>query len=336
MSQTASIQEFYAARIQPALDQLETERQAVVRRGVIAGLCVAAVAIALIGLVLVLVPGFWMATIFIGVGAFLGWWWAVSGPMSRFRSSFKDRVMRQIVAFIGEDLHYEPDSYLGEGEFRATRIFGRTPDRYSGEDMVSGMRGATRLRFSEVHAEYKTESTDSKGNRETHWHTIFKGILFAADFNKHFQGLTVVEPDNAERMLGFVGKALQGWGSKLDSRGELVSLDDPEFEQAFKVTATDQVEARYILSNSLMRRILELKNKTGKQIALSFCDSHVYLAIPSDKNMFEAPSMFSPITRSLSVETVQGYFADMLLVLGIVEELDLNTRIWSKDAQVPA
>ncbi len=52
------------------------------------------------------------------------------------------------------------------------------------------MIGYTAVEFSQVHAQYKTESsrTDSDGHTETdeHWHTIFKGIFFIADFNKHF------------------------------------------------------------------------------------------------------------------------------------------------------
>lgn len=53
------------------------------------------------------------------------------------------------------------------------------------------MVGSTSIEFSQVHAEYKTETThrDDDGHETTdeHWHTIFQGIFFIADFNKDFR-----------------------------------------------------------------------------------------------------------------------------------------------------
>ena len=71
-----------------------------------------------------------------------------------------------------------------------------------------------------------------------------------ADFNKNFNGHTVVLPDTAEKILGKFGQSLQS----MSSRGELVKLEDPEFEKEFCVYGDDQVEARYILSPALMKR----------------------------------------------------------------------------------
>ena len=45
----------------------------------------------------------------------------------------------------------------------------------------------------------------------------------------------------------------------MSSHGELVKLEDPEFEKSFVVYSGNQTEARYILSTSLMRRILDYK-----------------------------------------------------------------------------
>ncbi len=324
-----SLEAFYASTIQPSFEELDAERRALVARMVQMGLLLGGLALVL-GLVAVRFFGF-PALIFVVMGGFGIWLWQTGDQRARYRSLFKDRVIRAIVRFVGDDMRYDPDRTIAEGEYLASQIYLTDPDRYDGEDLISGTRGATAFRFSEIHSEYKTESTDSKGRRQTHWHTIFKGIFFIGDFNKHFQGLTVVLPDTAERALGFIGKALQSWSSKLDSRqGELVALEDPDFERAFVVYSTDQIEARYILSTSLMRRILEYKERTGRDIALSFHDSEIYVAIPSSKNHFEAPSVLTPIAQSMSLEQVRSYLEDLLLVVAIIDELDLNTRIWSK------
>jgi hypothetical protein len=150
---------------------------------------------------------------------------------------------------------------------------------------------------------------------------MFKGLFFTADFNKKFYGKTVVLPDTAERLFGGLGSMFQ----KINApRGELIRLEDPEFERLFVVYGDDQIESRYILSTSLMRRIVDFRGRTGKAVMLSFVGSEVFVAIPYKRALFE-PSVFSRIT---GFDVVRECFEDLELALGIVEDLDLNTRIW--------
>jgi hypothetical protein len=236
-----------------------------------------------------------------------------------YRSVFKATVIAKLVRFIDENLRYSPDQGIDKSVFQKADLFKHRIDRYTSEDQVVGKVGATEIAFSEVHAEYKTK--DNKGH--THWHTIFRGILFVGDFNKAFRGKTVVLPDTAERLLGSLGQALQSW---TPGRDDLVKLEDPEFEREFVVYGSDQIEARYILSTSLMERILQFKRKTGKRIALSFVGSKVFVAVPYTKNLFE-PRLFSTL---LDFGPIAQYFEDLQLAMGIVEDLNLNTRIWTK------
>jgi hypothetical protein len=105
-----------------------------------------------------------------------------------------------------------------------------------------------------------------------------------------------------------------------------VKLEDPEFEKMFAVSSTDQIEARYILSPSMMRRLLDLRARHGNELHISFIGNHIYLALPQNSDLFEPPSLRTPLT----VDAVRRIIADLQSVLCIVEELDLNTRIWSK------
>jgi len=112
----------------------------------------------------------------------------------------------------------------------------------------------------------------------------------------------------------------------LSARGELVRLEDPEFEKHFVVYGQDQVEARYVLSTSLMRRIVAFKQKTGHDVCLSFVNSNVHVAIKGSKNIFE-PRIFRTV---LDFGLIREYVQDLELATGIVQELNLNTRIWTK------
>ena len=184
--------------------------------------------------------------------------------------------------------------------------------------MFQAGSGATRIKFSEVHAEH--ESGSGKNRRR---YTIFKGLFFIGDFNKDFAGQTVVLPDTAEKLFGRIGQKLQSLNI---FRGKLIKLEDPEFERAFAVYGDDQIEARYILSTSLMKRIVDFKKKTNRKIFLSFIGSMVFVAVSYTKNLFE-PRIFRTL---LDFEPIREYFEDLQLALGIVDDLNLNTRIWSK------
>ena len=235
-----------------------------------------------------------------------------------YTSGFKLRVIAAIVRFVDDGLDYHPEDHVSKREFNDSGIFQTKPNRYKGDDLVGGMVGKTNIMFSEIDAKHVSGSGKNRRVRQ-----IFKGLFFVADFNKHFSGKTVVVSDVAEKMFGRFGKMLQSMNF---TRGQLIKLDDPQFERMFAVYADDQIEARYILSTSLMERMLNFRKDTGKAIQFSFVGSKIYVAIPYKKKLFE-PKIFDTL---LDFEPVQKYFEDLQLAIGVVEELNLNTRIWSK------
>lgn len=241
-----------------------------------------------------------------------------------YKKGYKNEVVRAVIQAYKPGLNYHPESYVSEGKFQSSKLFLKGIDRYKGEDHISGICGKTDFEFSELHAQYKTTSSDSKGRTSTRWHTIFKGIFFIADFHKDFRTHTVVLPDTAEKLFGFLGKKLQGMNL---TRGELIKLEDPEFEREFCVYGDDQIEARYILSPGLMRRILSYRSKFGAKMHLAFLKSRVYIALSTDKNHFE-PKVFTPVN---DLSQVQVFRNDLDMIIDIIEDLNLNTRLWSKE-----
>ena len=136
---------------------------------------------------------------------------------------------------------------------------------------MQGKIDKTTFFLAEVHAERRVVTVDSNGRTSEHWEDIFKGFLFVADFNKHFSGRTLLHRDT--------------W-IKMPREGNRIKLEDPRFEKYYDVYATDPVEARYILTPSLMERIVELNKKFNKP-TLSFINANVVVAIPTRQNYFE-------------------------------------------------
>lgn len=312
------LKDFYTNELSADLKTLEKQRRQVMTNTLIAAAVL--LVLALIGFGFAASHGApTMILIFFLVGAAI-----IGGIVFHFASKsykrqFKWRIIGRIVKFINPQLNYQADGLIDKYTFKASKLFTHPIDRYKGEDLVSGRVDKTDIAFSELHAEYKTGS-----GKDTHWHTIFKGLFFMADFNKHFRGQTLVLPDSAEKLFGGFGKMLQSWNV---GRPDLIKLEDPEFEREFVVYGSDQIEARYILSMSLMRRILDFKQKTGTKIYLSFLGSKVFVAVPMKKNMFE-PKYLSG-TDGFSI--ILDYYKDLCFAIGIVDDLNLNTRIWTKE-----
>lgn len=202
--------------------------------------------------------------------------------------------------------------------FANSRLFGsKVPEKFEEEDCVEGQWGATSLYFSEVQADRKRDSDESQ--------IYFQGLFFQANFSKSFNGQTVVVPDFAEKSLGAIGRMFQSWNKQ--HADELIRLEDPEFERLFAVYGTDQIEARYILSTSLMQRLVELRKKVQSEMRISFVDNNVYIAIPSkNKNLFE-PNFFGSV---VDFQSILEYFETLQMMIGIVEDLQLNRRIWKQ------
>ncbi|MDX2007265.1 MAG: DUF3137 domain-containing protein [Meiothermus sp.] len=308
-----SFNEFYQA-VRPTLEQLEKERRVALSRSAWAvGIAVVAGLLVTLGIFLVNPDndpsGAIFALLFFAVAGYGYAEWRHLGP---FRRRFKLEVIERLVKFVSSELHYDPSAGVGERAYRDSLLFPRSHDRFRQEDLIAGTVGQTRLRVSEIHSEYRTR--DSKGR--TNWHTIFRGLFFVLDFPKRFNGTTLVLPDGTG-WLGGLGDAMQGW----DSRGELVKLEDPEFERLFVVQGTDQVEARYLLSTSMMERIKELR-KRGP-LYMAFTGGNLYVGISSSRDLFE-PNVLKP----LGMDDLMAHMGNLRQVLGIVDELELNTRVW--------
>jgi hypothetical protein len=243
----------------------------------------------------------------------------ISRRKSAMACQFKDAAIPRVLAASLPNFRYYGANCISEDEFNNCGLFMR-PDRYNGKDYFEGCHDKTRLRFSMVHAEERYETTttetDNDGHTTTkteeHWRDIFKGLFVSADFNKHFSGRTVVNS----------GKA----GIFSNLFGGLVKLEDPRFNAAFTVKSRDQIEARYLLTPSTMERLLQLRDKLGNFEA-SFVDSRLCIAVNGyNYNAFE-PNLSRPFTAT----SVFAPVVTLLDIISLVDDLALNTRIWTKN-----
>jgi len=311
-----SFPSFYNTDLLPVLRELEQERKDIKNTLIYPTAGLGSVAILLIIFVQTAGIQSLVLTAITGTGV---WVWFKTKASREYRAKFKSKVVGKIIRYINPEYRYSPYGRMDKNEFVSTGIFNRTPDRYQGEDLISGVNDQTEFSFSEVTAQYYVQ--DSKGRRSLR--TLFKGLMFKADFHKDFKTRTVIRSDIGEKYLGNIGKMFQ----KLNfTRTGLTEMENVDFEKEFVVYSDDSLEARYILSPSFMEKLMACKKRLDVEISLSFYKSNIYIAIPISKDFFE-PRLFRTI---IDQEKTEEYFEDMKMVLEIIDELNLNTRIWSK------
>ena len=300
-----------AQKLAPTLQVLENKRKELLRKGRSEGLIYAAIflVVGVIALLILKLEGIFGPIVIVVVSVII-FITCINNKSKIFSFFYKEEVVDEIIHAFCPNATYSPNNGVSEDLFRNSELF-TSPNRYHAEDLIEGCLDKTSFICSEVHAEER-RARSTKNGVQYYWEDIFKGFLFIADFHKEFQGETTVLRDSF---------------FKIKMGASRVKMENPDFEKVFDVFSTNQIEARYLITPSMMERMLKLDSNFKKGITISFRDSTILVAIPDSKNRFEAD-----VWSSLSdMSILKSDFAVLQSLLDIVDELNLNTRIWSKE-----
>jgi len=257
------------------------------------------------------------------------------GCIHSYRVGFKRNIIEKIVEFLGDRgashrhrdwLQYAAHLFI-ENKRQTIEALTRSqiirneleePDYLEQEDCVYGNIGKTEIFFAEIFAENRQGGHLDEFGREQYLRKsiLFHGLFFEAKFAKNFVSRTFVMPNSIKSKISLTNS----W------RGDIIKLEDPEFERLFRVYGDNQIESRYILSTNLMHRLVEFNKKAGRKVSLSFIDGFLYIAVPYRYRLFE-PKLFKSM---MSFTPLKEYFEDLQLMISIVEDLNLNRRIWKR------
>jgi len=319
MKGISELTDFYYKTLFPSLQELEKDREILRKKIIKIGVIYSIIAIILVITLLNNFVNFEILA-FIGIAYIAGGAFIYKYLIKDYTHEFKENIIRPLISQLDENLRYSPQMHIPSAHFSRSKIFTSSPDRVSGNDYVHGKIDNINIQFSDFHAEKKHK--DSKGR--TSWSTIFQGLFIVSEFNKNFKGSTIVLPDNAQSTFGdLIGGWLQ---SNNFSRDELVKMDNTSFEKEFVVYSNDQIEARYILTHSLMQKLLNYQKRSKHPIYVSFTSKNIHIAVEYNKDLFE-PSVFHSL---LKYKIAMEYVSTLHLAIGIVEELKLNQKLWSK------
>lgn len=222
------------------------------------------------------------------------------------RDRFKYRVIMKIMKHLYDESEYIANQRIAKSVLHKSMLFPKYISLVKGEDFMRFKIGKSLMMFC--------ETTVFTGQNQQ----VFKGIFMSSSFNKNFNSKTFVIDKKTSGFLLKIKRALLGNLYNVD-------VENSEFENHFYIISNNQVEARYILSTSLMQRILDYKKKINRPISLSFSENRMYCAIPKFVDLFEPP-IFTPI----DFDCIKKNYEPIKIYTDIVNDLNLNLRIWSK------
>ena len=316
MKTKEQLRDYFDRELLPILRRYENIRISLLRKVVYTAVFLVSVALTLI-LFIVLSTGHFFGVLMVVVGIAGLWDIIFKYYTASYQFFYKQEIIDRLVKFINPDFLYTPDKYIEKSFYVSSQLYTEDCNSYSGSDLIEGQYDKTQFAFSELQTQFIVRDTKSSKKR-----TIFKGLFFMADFNKDFMGYTLVLPDYSQKYFGNIAQTLQG----LSSKGKLVKLENVEFENEFVVYSNDQVEARYILTPALMQRILVFRKKTAKRVRISFTLTKVFVAVENKGEMFKT-SLFKSL---LDFNPIAEYYDNIALAVGIIDDLNLNQRIWTK------
>lgn len=255
--------------------------------------------------------------------------------LREYRGYFKKAILPGILSTVNRSFEYRPDRHIDLYEFLELGIYGYPGivPVIGGEDYFSGHVERTKIEFSEVMLSYVNviENGQQVPINERKNGFVFKGLIFKADFNKHFHGLTRILSKSDKTFTKAI-RAISDFRKKTTEPGSdlaNVATENLEFNKHFEVVATDGVEARYILSLKLMELILLLKERfENARMDIVMQNHSMYIAVNWMKDLFEPPALH--INLRENQQQLQIYARQIQLCCNLVDALDLNTRIWTK------
>lgn len=298
----AKFERLYKERIEPCFASNEEGRIAAVKKFTSrAWIGAGAVVVLVVGAGLLFRD--WQMGFILGFfGAFVAWFVAYQ-PLANLGKKLKQEYCQSIAEAMGANYSmagFDPPAFERLRELNLVPSFSRSKF----EDLFHGDHKGASFDLYEAHLEQR--STDSKGR--TRYTTVFRGQLIRMHFPREFLGVTIVRRDAGVFNVFGGGKSN---GQKL----ERVRLVSTEFEKAFEVWGTDQVEARYLLHPVMMERLIDMeRGLKGKRIRCAFEKGDLLVAVEGG-NLFEPGDLFKPLVDPTRARRILDEIAGVVKVM---------------------
>ena len=232
----------------------------------------------------------------------------LSSATSTLKKTLSDNIVGSVIKeALGDDVEYNPWGKINPGSM----VFPFSYNAADGSDHIKAVYNGLNIELGEIELIDEHEYTDEDGHPDTSRISQFKGQWLTCDFGKELAGEVYISE----------------WGKKDRKRMKSnVTMDNEQFSNRFCVRANNPQEAYYILTPNMMEYIINMANKSGGTVYLSFLrDGKMHVAVKSGRDFFELGK------SNANVEQLRQKFLDELRwFTDIVDTLRVEDTIYKK------
>ncbi len=235
--------------------------------------------------------------------------WAIAICLS-FQSKIKSSLCKNIISFF-DGFNFAPEASVDSWDLNRFELLPYY-EKLKCENLITGKYRDVELGFVKISAKIETSHEVLSA--------IYNGTVVKLNFNKQFKGHTLVKSDE-----GAVGNFLNNSKQSAEySSLSRVELEDPEFEKIFQVFSSDQIEAKYLLTNSFLERLKTLHKFFGNdQTEACFYQESLILTFRNGTNLFEPTWLF---TEVILIKECEKIIEQIGAIFDIIDILKLNEK----------
>lgn len=222
--------------------------------------------------------------------------------VNEYKYSFAYEVLQPV--FKKYDLSYEPDKGISETEALRSGLFNFSYDEFLSKDLIKGedfVMSYVKFISNEIYI-------DRDGKKHKRKTVKYGGFLLSVDCDLHIKNDLLIIPDSFH---------LEDY-LPITYEKKRVKLDSVEFEKAFDVYCDDQIEARRILNNAFMERLLNLHKKTSFH-KIRFTKNTVYVTMKKESILSSVP-LFKKINENI-IEEIMAPIKKALYIKEFIKEI---------------
>ncbi|QVK21487.1 DUF3137 domain-containing protein [Mycoplasmatota bacterium] len=225
-----------------------------------------------------------------------------SSKVRNLSIEFKNKFLVELLNKKFTNVIFDASNGISRSEVRKAEMLPRG-DRFKSNDYISAEYDGVNFKMSDILIQER--HSDGKNTRYV---TVFKGPFMEFDFHKEVVGKMQVREKSRISLF---------------DRYERIKLEGVEFNKTFKVYATDSHTAFYVLTPTIMEKLIEIENDYPGTFYLSFIEGKIYIALDNRRDNFEI-GVFKKIDESL----INEFENQLKIISDIIVDLRLNSKLF--------
>ena len=250
-----------------------------------------------------------------------------------------EKLIKEIVTYISHDTNasYEPNKRIKEDNIKEMELFDLNNLKYNGKNAILVNYKGNNMSFADMEVYYIKEKLveettyDNQGNKivkqkiKKFKKHIFDGCYISATLNKRIAEHIYMIPNNISDLL--LNGAIRDY---ITYSGDEVKLENLDLSKKYKVYSDDEIQARYVLSMSLMERINKIDNELDGKKYIVFKEGRRFVICLEDFKIEDLRKFTLPIIRNeeKEIEVVKYIYSNILKLFKVYDILDLGNDLY--------